>query len=184
MKKYLLTIIATGIMAASAQYKYPATHREQLIEDYHGTKVEDPYRWLEDDNSERTAQWVQAQNRFTNALLETIPFRRQVRDRLEQLWNYPKYSSPFEKAGWYYFFKNDGLQNQAVLYRQRGLGGSPEEFLNPNTLSREGIAALGSMSFSKTGKYLAYSISTAGSDWQEVYVMDAEKKNESHLCVK
>jgi prolyl oligopeptidase len=177
MKKFFLTITVSGMMAASAQFKYPNTHREQVVEDYHGVKVEDPYRWLEDDNSERTAEWVKAQNRITFDYLNKIPFRQQVRNRLEQLWNYPKYSSPFQKGEWYYFFKNDGLQNQAVMYRQKGLQGEPEEFLNPNTLSREGIAALGGLSFSKSGKYLAYSISMAGSDWQEVYVMDTEKKS-------
>lgn len=176
MQKLFLTLISIGIMQGHAQMKYPNTHRETIVEDYHGTKVEDPYRWLEDDNSERTKEWVQTQNRLTFDYLNKIPFRKEVRNRLEQLWDYPKYSSPFHKAGWYYFFKNDGLQNQSVMYRQKGLEGEPEEFLNPNTLNKEGIAALGGLGFCKSGKYLAYSISLAGSDWQEVYVMETESK--------
>lgn len=176
MQKFFLTALLIGIMASHAQIKYPRTYRESVIDDYHGTKVEDPYRWLEDDNSERTKEWVKTQNVLTFDYLNKIPFRNDVRRRLEQLWDYPRYSSPFEKGGWYYFFKNDGLQNQAVMYRQKGLDATPEEFLNPNTLSKQGIAALGGLGFSKSGKYLAYSISLAGSDWQEVYVMETANK--------
>lgn len=163
-------------LGASAQIKYPATYRENVVDNYNGVTVEDPYRWLEDDNSERTKQWVIEQNKITFDYLNQIPFRKQVRDRLEKLWNYPKYSSPFKKGDWYYFFKNDGLQNQSVMYRQKGLQGTPEEFLNPNTLNKEGVAALSGLGFSKKGKYMAYSISVAGSDWQEVYVMETATK--------
>ena len=119
---------------------------------------------------------VKAQNKVTFDYLSTIPQRDKIKKRLEELWNYPKYSSPFKKAEYYYFFKNDGLQNQSVMYRQKGLAGKPEEFLNPNTLSKEGIAALGGTSFSKTGKYFAYTIAVAGSDWQEGYVMETAAK--------
>lgn len=163
-------------LTAMAQVKYPASFRERVVDNYHGTQVEDPYRWLEDDNSERTKQWVTDQNKITFDYLAKIPFRRQVRDRLEKLWNYPKYSSPFKKGEWYYFFKNDGLQNQSVLYRQKGLDAQPEEFLNPNTLNKDGVAALSGLGFSKNGKYMAYSISVAGSDWQEVYVMETASR--------
>ncbi|MBC7874982.1 MAG: S9 family peptidase, partial [Ferruginibacter sp.] len=159
-----------------AQLPYPETKKGEVTEDYGGTKVADPYRWLEDDNSEETKAWVKAQNKVTFDYLATIPQREKIRKRLEELWNYPRYSSPFKKANYYYFFKNDGLQNQSVMYRQLGLTGKPEEFLNPNTLNKEGIAALGGTSFSKTGKYFAYSIAVAGSDWQEIFVMESGTK--------
>ncbi|MBL7743760.1 MAG: S9 family peptidase [Chitinophagaceae bacterium] len=176
MKKFFLMLIITGSLTIQAQIKYPDTKKQELTEDYHGTLVEDPYRWLEDDNSEMTKSWVKEQNKVTFDYLASIPFRDKVKKRLEALWNYPKYSSPFKKADYYYFFKNDGLQNQSILYRQKGLSGEPEEFLNPNTLNKEGIAALGSINFSKSGKYLAYSIAVAGSDWQEIFVMETATK--------
>lgn len=176
MRKILFTALSFGIMSSQAQYKYPLSFKEPLVEDYHGTKVEDPYRWLEDDNSERTREWVKKQNEFTFNHLKKIPFRDQVRRRLEQLWNYERYSSPFKKGNWYYYFKNDGLQNQSVMYRQKDFDSKPEVFLDPNTLNKEGIAALGGIGFSKSGKYMAYSIALAGSDWQEVYVMETETK--------
>ncbi|MBL7740498.1 MAG: S9 family peptidase [Chitinophagaceae bacterium] len=176
MKKCLFLFVMTGSFIAQAQIKYPDTKKEDLMENYHGTQVEDPYRWLEDDNSDMTKSWVKEQNKVTYDYLSAIPFRGKVKKRLEELWNYPKYSSPFKKADHYYFFKNDGLQNQAILYRQKGLGGEPEEFLNPNTLNKDGIAALGSINFSKSGKYLAYSIAVAGSDWQEIFVMETATK--------
>lgn len=159
-----------------AQLKYPETQKQAIAEDYHGTTVEDPYRWLEDDNSEDTKKWVKEQNKVTFDYLDKIPFRRQVRQRLEALWNYPRYSSPFKRGEYYYYFKNDGLQNQAIMYRQKGMNGKPEEFLNPNTLNKEGIAALGNYEFSKNKKYFAYSIAVAGSDWQDVYIMETENK--------
>lgn len=170
-KRFALLMFITPILAAG-QLKYPTTKKVEITEDYHGTKVADPYRWLEDDNSEETKAWVQAQNKVTFDYLATLPQRNKIKKRLEELWNYPRYSSPFKKNEYYYFFKNDGLQNQAVLYRQKGLNGKPEEFLNPNTLNKEGIAALGTTSFSKSGKYFAYSVAVAGSDWQEGYIME------------
>jgi prolyl oligopeptidase len=162
----------------SAQLKYPETKKKEVSDGYSsGTiKVIDPYRWLEDDNSAETKDWVQAQNKVTYDYLATIPIREKVRKRLEELWNYPRYSSPTKKANYYYFFKNDGLQNQSVMYRQLGLTGKPQEFLNPNTLNKEGIAALGGTNFSKSGKYLAYTIAVAGSDWKEGFVMETATK--------
>lgn len=176
MRIYLLLLTFSASLITQAQINYPETKKEDLNEDYHGTKVQDPYRWLEDDNSEETKDWVARQNKVTTSYLETIPFRDKVKKRLEELWNYPKYSSPFKKAGYYYYFKNDGLQNQSVLYRQKGLDSEPEEFLNPNTLNKEGIAALGGINFSKTGKYMAYSIAVAGSDWKEIFIMETATK--------
>ncbi len=172
MKKIFFIVFMTSAISVTAQWKYPVSRKENVTDNYHGTKVEDPYRWLEDDNSNETKKWVADQNVVTADYLAKIPFRKQVYSRLEKLWNYPKYSSPFKKGDYYYFFKNDGLQNQSVLYRQKGLDGEAEEFLNPNTLNKDGIAALGGIYFSKSGKYLAYSLAVAGSDWQEIYVME------------
>lgn len=176
MKKIFLLLVLPVSLLAKAQLKYPDTKKTDIVNDYHGIQVEDPYQWLEDDNSDNTKNWVTRQNKVTYDYLATIPFRDKIKKRLELLWDYPKYSSPFIKAEYYYFFKNDGLQNQSVMYRQKGLDGVPEEFLNPNTLSKEGIAALGSINFSKKGKYLAYSIAVAGSDWQEIFVMESATK--------
>ena len=172
MKKRFALLMFIAPILAAGQIQYPTTKKGETTEDYHGTKVADPYRWLEDDNSEETKAWVQAQNKVTFDYLATLPQRDKIKKRLEELWNYPRYSSPSKKNEHYYFYKNDGLQNQAVLYRQKGLDGKPEEFLNPNTLNKEGIAALGSTSFSKSGKYFAYSVAVAGSDWQEGYIME------------
>ncbi len=169
-------LLTASPLISMAQLKYPQTKKIPVTENYHGTSIEDPYRWLEDDNADATKEWVKEENKVTFNYLSTIPIRDRVRSRLEKLWDYPKYSSPFKKAGYFYFFKNDGLQNQPVLYRQRGIRDEPEEFLNPNTLNKEGIAALGSFSFSKSGKYFAYSIAVAGSDWQIVYIMETETK--------
>ena len=177
MRKFFTPIFLFAPYLLFAQLKYPETKKYEVSDGYSGKyKVIDPYRWLEDDNSQETKDWVQAQNNVTFNYLATIPIRDNVRKRLEELWNYPKYSSPFKKANYYYFFKNNGLQNQSVLYRQKGLAGKPQEFLNPNTLNKEGIAALGGISFSKTGKYFAYTIALAGSDWKEGYIMETATK--------
>ena len=163
-------------MNTSAQIQYPATEKKVVVDDYFGTKVEDPYRWLEDDNAENTKAWVIEQNKVTNAYLSKIPYRNDIKNKLEELWNYPRYGAPFKKGNYYYFYKNDGLQNQAVLYRTKNLNDEPEIFIDPNKLSKEGIAALGSLSFSKSGKLVAYSVSKAGSDWSEIFVMNTETK--------
>jgi prolyl oligopeptidase len=160
----------------NAQISYPVTTKQDVVENYHGTQVADPFRWLEDDNSDATKDWVKAQNKVTFDYLEKIPFRNKVRARLETLWNYPKYSAPSKEGDYYYFYKNDGLQNQSVLYRQKGLDGGPEVFMDPNKLSSEGTAALGNVSFSKNSTYCAYTVSKAGSDWSEAFLMDVETK--------
>ncbi len=164
------------INAADAQIKYPVTKKTDQSDDYFGTKVADPYRWLEDDNSEATKAWVVEQNTVTNAYLHAIPFRDKIKQRLEEMWNYAKYSSPFKEGKYYYFYKNDGLQNQSVLYRQAGLEAAPEVFLDPNSMSKDGTAAPGVPAFTKSAKYCAYLLSQSGSDWQEAYVMDVESK--------
>jgi len=176
MKKLFSFLFLLMPLFLLAQLKYPTTKKVEVTDDYNGTKVVDPYRWLEDDNSDETKKWVKDQNDVTFNYLATIPQRAAIKKRLETLWNYERYSSPFKKGAYYYFFKNDGLQNQSVMYRQKGLEGKPEEFLNPNKLNKEGIAALGSINFSKTGKYLAYAVSVAGSDWQEIFIMETATK--------
>lgn len=155
--------------------KYIETQKDTaIVDDYFGTKVADPYRWLEDDHAENTKNWVKAQNVTTEKYLSQIPFRNTVKDRLTKLWNYAKFSTPFTVAGKYYFFKNDGLQNQSVLFVQDKLDGTPKEVLNPNNFSKDGTVALGGMDFSKDGKFLAYQISEGGSDWQTILIKNLE----------
>ena len=164
-------------------FDYPKTKKVEVVDDYFGTKIADPYRWLEDDNSEETAAWVKAQNALTTRYLEQIPFRGEIKNRLEELWNYPKYSAPFKKGSLYYFYKNDGLQNQYVLYVQEALDAEPEVLLDPNTFSADGTVALSGTYFSQDGRYMGYSLSRAGSDWREFYVMDMKtrKKLNDHI---
>ncbi|HEY6190729.1 MAG TPA: prolyl oligopeptidase family serine peptidase [Bacteroidota bacterium] len=150
---------------------YPKTPKVEHSDNYFGTVVPDPYRWMENDTAASVADWVQAENKVTFGYLEKIPFRDQVKARMTKIWNYAKYSTPFREGDNYYFFKNSGLQNQSVLYYQRGLDGKPAIFLDPNTLSSDGTVALSDFAFSKDGKYMAYSISRSGSDWREIYLL-------------
>jgi len=159
------------------QLQYPKTKKIDHADTYFGTKVADPYRWLEDDNSAETAQWVEAQNKITFGYLEKIPFRDQVKKRLQDLFNYPKYSAPSHKGEHYYFSKNDGLQNQSVLYIQKGLDGKPEVLIDPNKFSADGTARLGAFSLSKDGKHAVVGISRSGSDWQDYQVMAIATKS-------
>ncbi|MDZ7292090.1 MAG: prolyl oligopeptidase family serine peptidase [candidate division KSB1 bacterium] len=156
--------------------QYPITAKVDHTDTYFGTTVPDPYRWLEDDNSPETAQWVQEQNKVTFGYLEKIPYRQQIKERLEKIYNYPKYSQPFRKGKYFFFSKNDGLQNQSVLYIQKGLDGQPEVLIDPNKFSPDGTTRLSGFSLSKDGKYAAYSLSKSGSDWQEYYVMEIATK--------
>ena len=148
-------LVAPIILSVGARelqkFEYPVTRKVDQSDDYHGTKVLDPYRWLEDDRSAETEKWVEEQNRVTFAYLEKIPFRKQMKDRLEKLYNYPKYSAPFRKGEYFYFSKNTGLQNQSVMYRQKGIDGTPEVFLDPNTFSTDGTVAMRGFSLSKDG---------------------------------
>jgi prolyl oligopeptidase len=171
----VLVILAIALICSptSAQnLQYPQTRKVDHIDTYFGVKVADPYRWLEDENSPETRQWIEEQNKVTFGYLEKIPFRHQVKQRLEKLFDYPKYSAPFRRGEYFFFSKNEGLQNQSVLYRQKGLDGKPEVVLDPNTFSEDGTARLSGFSLSRDGKYAAYGISRAGSDWQDYYVMD------------
>ncbi len=150
---------------------YPVAERGDVVDDYFGTKVPDPYRWLEDDNSEATAAWVEAENAVTFDYLSQIPFRDAIRQRLTELWNYPKEGVPTKHGDWWYYFYNDGLQNQSVLYRATAPGAAGEVFLDPNALSDDGTVALAALSFSEDGAYLAYATAASGSDWVEIRVM-------------
>ncbi len=159
-----------------AQLQYPQTKKVEQIDEYFGVKVSDPYRWLEDDNSEETKAWVQEQNKVTEEYFSKIPFRNAIKKRLEDLWNYPKETAPYKKGEYYYYTKNDGLQNQNVRYRKKRLNGKEEIVLDPNTLSTDGTIAIGNFSVSKTGKYVAYTTSQSGSDWNEARIMDLSTK--------
>jgi len=165
----------TVITASS--HSYPETVREETVDNYFGTKVADPYRWLEDDRSERTSDWVKRQNKVTFEYLDKIPYRQALQKRLTELWDYEKISSPFKEGDYTYFYKNDGLQDQSVVYRQKG-DGKPEVFLDPNSFSEDGTTSLSQLSFSKDGSLAAYSISEGGSDWRKVYVIDAKSKKQ------
>lgn len=152
----------------------PATKTVNVQDDYFGTMIADPYRWLEYDTAADVAEWVKQQNQYTFGYLEQIPYRKNIRERLEKIWNFTKYSSPFKKGDNYFFYKNDGLQNQSVLYMQKGLKGEPRVLLDPNTLSKDGTVSLGGIFFSHDNKYMAYTLGKAGSDWQDILVMEIE----------
>ncbi|MEO9660138.1 MAG: prolyl oligopeptidase family serine peptidase [Maribacter dokdonensis] len=154
---------------------YPVTAKVDTVDTYFGTEVKDPYRWLEDDRSPETEAWVKDQNKTTFGYLEKIPFRNDLKNRLEKLWNYEKLGSPFKKGDYTYFYKNDGLQNQYVVYRAKG-DEEPEVFLDPNTFSEDGTTSLAGLSFTKDGSLAAYLISEGGSDWRKAIILNAETK--------
>jgi len=160
-----------GESAHDRSLDYPPAYKVGVVDTYFGTAVPDPYRWLEKEDSDSTREWIAAQNELTFGYLENIPFRDSLRQRLEEIWNYPKYSTPFGDNGIYLFYKNDGLQNQRVLYLQQGLDARPEVLIDPNPLSKDGTVALRNVTLSKDGQYLGYGYSEAGSDWKEFHVM-------------
>jgi prolyl oligopeptidase len=167
-----------GIDFSPIPVAYPDTRKEDIVDTYFGVEVADPYRWLEIDTAAEVEAWVIAQNEVTFGYLNQIPFRQQLRDRYEELYNFPKVSAP-RKAGDYYFFsKNDGLQNQAVIYVQKGLDGEPEVFLDPNAMSPDGTTSINLIGFSPDNRYVAYSRADAGSDWNEIRIMEIETKTE------
>jgi len=172
----ILSMVLLSSNHSNSQIVYPATAKEKVVDTYFGVEVKEPYRWLENDTSKVTAAWVKAQNKVTYDYLGQIPFRRELKKRLTALLNYPKYGAPFKKNGQYFFYKNNGLQNQSVLYRQTTLTSEPEILLDPNTFSTDGTVALHAQAFSKDGKYLAYSIARSGSDWNEIFVMNVATK--------
>tara|TARA_B110001450_G_scaffold130294_1_gene122573 strand:+ start:709 stop:2844 length:2136 start_codon:yes stop_codon:yes gene_type:complete len=182
MSKNILLSIVTFLLILSCKKDtnnetmiYPITKKGNVIDTYFNTEVNDPYRWLEDDKSLETENWVKEQNKVTYAHLDEIPYRKTLNDRLSKLWNYEKIGAPFKEGGNEYYYKNDGLQNQYVIFRKNAKG-ADEVFLDPNTFSKGGTTSLGNLSFSKDGKTVAYSISEGGSDWRKVIIMDVETK--------
>ncbi len=155
--------------------EYPNTRTGDVVDTYFDTKVPDPYRWLEDDRSDETGEWVSEQNQLTFSFLEKIPYRDQLKERLTELWNYEKVSAPFSEGGYTYFYKNDGLQNHSVVYRQKG-DAEPEVFLDPNTFSDDGTTSLAQLTFSTDGRLAAYSVSEGGSDWRKIYTINTVTK--------
>ena len=183
MKSHALFLFVTSLFLISgcmqnqkSKIHYPTAKKTDTVDVYFGHQVADPYRWLEDDNSPETEAWVEAENKITFDYLSKIPFRNKLEEHLKEIWNYPKYRVPFKKGNRYFLFKNDGIQNQDVLYMMNDLESEPELLLDPNTLSKDGTIALADVSVSKDGKYLAYSISSGGSDWNEIYVMEIDTR--------
>lgn len=189
MKKILFSILCASTVLVSCKKEnqsekntqknttlnYPKTAKKPIVDDYFGTKVTDNYRWLEDDKSTETENWVKAENDVTFNYLSKIPYREQLKNRLSELWNYEKLGTPFKEGDYTYFYKNNGLQNQSVLYRKDAQG-KEEVFLNPNTFSEDGTTSLGSVSFTKDGSIVAYSISEGGSDWRKIIVLNTQTK--------
>jgi len=168
----LLALGLVQIPMIATSLSYPPSPQHNQVDTYHGVAVPDPYRWLEDPQSAASRQWIEAQNQVTSAYLETLSRRSAIGDRLTQLWNFERYSTPFKQGGRYFYFKNDGLQNQSVLYTLPSLEAEPRALLDPNTLSEDGTVSLSGMAVSENGAYLAYGLSSAGSDWVEWYVRD------------
>lgn len=161
-------------MSSQKHLSYPTSPKSNQVDNYHGTLVADPYRLLENPDSVETKAWVEAQNKVTFGYLQEIPAREKIKERLTKLWDYEKYSIPFKEGNRYFYFKNNGLQNQSVLYTLKTLDSEPKVLLDPNTLSEDGTVALSGIAISEDGKLLAYGLSTAGSDWQEWKVRDVE----------
>ncbi|SKC73534.1 prolyl oligopeptidase family serine peptidase [Ohtaekwangia koreensis] len=157
--------------------KYPVTQKVDSVDIYFGEKVSDPYRWLENDTAKETADWVKAQNDVTFGFLEKIPYRETIKKRLEQVYNYERLGAPSKEGEYYYFYKNDGLQNHSVLYRKKEENGTPEVFLDPNTFSKDGTTGLAGVSFTKDGSMAAYMISEGGSDWRKAIVIKTADKS-------
>lgn len=182
MKRLLTAVVVSGLLLSCNENQknemavtYPETAKDTVAETYFDTKIIDPYRWLEDDMSEETANWVKAQNEVTFGYLNKIPYREQLKQRLEDIFNYERISAPFKEGDYTYFFKNDGLQNQSVVYRKKR-DDEADIFLDPNTFSEDGTISLAGLSFSKNGKIATYSISEGGSDWRKVIIIDAESR--------
>lgn len=197
MKHIIITLLLAGAVLACSEKKedqssdtpampkveYPKTDQVDWKDNYFGTEVADPYRWLETPDSQAVTDWVNAQNEVTFSFLEKIPYREKIRKRLEEVWNYPRYSAPFKRGDHYFYYKNDGLQNQAVLYKMDDLEGEAEVFLDPNSFSEDGTVSLTNFSVSDDGKYAAYGKSSGGSDWNEFFVRNIETGEdlEDHL---
>lgn len=179
----IISLLTVFSCSEKPSIKYPVTKKTDQVDDYFGTKVAAPYRWLEDMKSKETAQWVQAQKKVTDDYLAGIPFRDKLRERLTGIWNYEKYSAPAKEGEYYIFWKNDGLQEHFVVYIQKGLDGKPDVLLDPNTFSKDGSISLAGLAFSNDQKYFSYGISRSGSDWREYFVKELEtgKKLADHI---
>jgi len=180
-RRLILSCLIAGAVSMShvvgqTTYEYPKTRRVDHVDDYHGAKVADPYRWLEEDvrESDAVADWVEQQNKVTQSFLESIPERDGIEERLTELWNYEKQTTPFREGGRYFYFKNDGLQNQNVLYKLTTLDAEPEVLIDPNTWTKDGTTALSGIAVSEDGRYIAYGVAQAGSDWNTWKVMEIE----------
>ncbi|MFH1005774.1 MAG: prolyl oligopeptidase family serine peptidase [Bacteroidota bacterium] len=171
----LVLASCTSNQSTNSQIQYPVTKKVDTADNYFGTKIADPYRWLENDTTAETAQWVKAENKVTFDYLSKIPYRQQIKDRLTQIWNFEKYYVPFKKGEYYFFYKNDGIQNQNVLYFQKGLNGTPKILIDPNKLSADGTVSLSGISIREDGKYIAYNLSKSGSDWNDILIIDIDK---------
>ncbi len=189
---FIILVILNSCKNDKSEHKeiivnYPETKKIDTVDTYFGVAVNDPYRWLENDRSIETENWVKSQNEVTFGYLDKIPYRKELKERLEKMWNYEKVGSPFREGDYTYFYKNDGLQNQYVVYRKKNAGNDDEVFLDPNTFSDDGTTSLSGLSFSKNGKLAAYSISEGGSDWRKIIVLDAitkEIKGDTLIDVK
>lgn len=184
-KQILLSLFALNFLACVQEkkpaekitlMKYPETKKDSTTDNYFGTTISDPYRWLENDTSAATKAWVDAENKVTQHYLEQIPYRADIKKRLTEIWNYPKETAPFKVGEYYFFTKNDGLQNQSIWFIKKGLDGKEEVFLDPNKLTPDGTAAVSLLGFSHDKKYLAYSVAQAGSDWSNIYVIEIASK--------
>jgi prolyl oligopeptidase len=169
---YLLPLLSVMACTQQPSFQYPETRKGNVTDNYHGTEVADPYRWLEDDMSEETAAWVKAENEVTFSYLESIPFRDQVRKRMTEMWNYPKMGTPFKEGDYYFYMYNTGLQNQDIIYVTDQPGKEGTVFLDPNTFSEDGTVALSAVSVSNDHRYFAYGVSRGGSDWQEFFIRE------------
>src|SRR5438270_6471475 len=177
-RRYLAAAHARSVSevdaGAAGKFRYPVARKGDQVDDYHGTKVADPYRWMENRDSAETRAWVEAENKVTFSYLEQIPFRQAIKDRMTKLWNYERYTVPFKEGGRYFYTRNNGLQNQNVLYTTTSLTGEPKVLLDPNALSADGTVALSGRAISRDGKLLAYGLEASGSDWQEWHIRDIE----------
>lgn len=195
MKNFLITIgiipffSITQSMAQQGNHtiKYPNSPKQNVVDDYFGTKISDPFQWLENDTATEVTTWVDEQNQTTQNYLAQIPYRQKIKNRLTEIWNFPKYGVTSKHGDYYYFSKNNGLQNQSVIYYQKGLNATPEVFIDPNKLSTDGTVSLAGLSFSDDNKYCAVSIAKSGSDWNEIFVMDVatrQKTTDNIMWVK
>ncbi|HSV87976.1 MAG TPA: prolyl oligopeptidase family serine peptidase [Bacteroidales bacterium] len=178
--KTIIVVVITALLLAVVWITrpylpdYPESATVDVVDNYFGVEVPDPFRWLEDHKSDKAREWIEAQNNVTFAYLERIPFREDIRNRLTEIWNFERYTAPFWENGRYFFYKNDGLQNQSVLFVREGLEGEPRALLNPNLIAEDGTAALAAVGISNDARYLAYSIAQGGSDWNEIFVRNID----------